>query len=158
VEDIDVCTYRPGDLLGEKIDVCVVVAEEYCVLPVGRSETAQSSIVGGIDVVPLRIAIDVAKHFRCTGAVEAAAVESSTLRVDVLEAVTGVEVPSVVEEMVAGVGEGCLVALEFLPSRFAKEGADGNDAIGVGAVEGTVGRQELAPANNKIIKAYIKDR
>ena len=115
--------------------------------PVVGLEAAQDAIVDDLDVVPTGKGIGGAgDEVEVVGdaGVEAAAVDGCALEVDVLVAVVGVEVPAVGEEVVAGVGEGSLIALDLLPIGFTDEGADGDDAVGIEG-EGSLRGQELAP-------------
>ena len=133
VEDVDVGDRDEG-LLALDVHVSVVVAEEDGVFPISGLEAAQSAVVYGVDVVPawksVGCAGDVVEVVGDAG-VEAVAVDGGALEVDVLVAVVGVEVPAVGEEMVAGIGEGGLVALDLLPVGLADESANGDDTVGV---------------------------
>ncbi len=133
MEDVDV-GHRNEALLALDIDVGVVVAEEEGVFPVGGLEAAQGAVVDGVDVIPTR------KGIGCAGnvgevvgdaGIEPVAVDGRALEVDVLIAIVGVEVPAVGEEMVAGVSDRALIALDLLPIGLADEGADGDDAVGI---------------------------
>ena len=133
MEDVDI-GHRDQALLALDVDVGVVVAEEDGVFPVACLEATQGAVVDGVDVVPIGKGVGGASdegEVVGDAGVEAVAVDGCALEVDVLIAVVGVEVPAVGEEVVAGVGEGGLIALDLLPVGFTDEGADGDDAVGI---------------------------
>ena len=86
-----------------------------------------------------------ARDFRKAGAIEAGAEDGLAFEIDVLITVVAVEVPAIFKQVVAGIGDGSLIAAHIVGAGLAYEDAYRDDPIWIGVVERAVGGEELAP-------------